>query len=69
MNVFFQVIQNTLCATNCIFMSKLDAKEVGRKNYEMFEFNYVKGQMKCAKQHLLPCKEKWLLQPRNGMAL
>ena len=32
-------------------MSKLDAKQVSRKNYEMFEFNYVRGQMKCTKQH------------------
>ena len=36
----------------CIFMSKLDAKQVWRKNYEMFEFNYVRGQVRCTKQHV-----------------
>ena len=33
-------------------MSKLYAKQVWRKNYEMFEFNYVRGQVRCTKQHV-----------------
>ena len=30
---------------------KLDAKQVRKKNYEIFEFNYVRGQVRCTKQH------------------
>ena len=33
-------------------MSKLDAKQVRRKNYKIFEFNYVRAQVRCTKQHV-----------------
>ena len=39
-------------------MSKLDAKQVWRKNYEMSEFSYVRGQVKCTKQHAHVLLEK-----------
>ena len=52
LNVFFQVIQYIMHLTCCIFMSNLDAKQVWRKNYEMFEFNYVRGQVRRTKQHV-----------------
>ena len=44
--------------TGCIFIWKLDAKQVWRKNYEMFEFNYVRGQVRCTKQHVHALQEK-----------
>ena len=45
------MIQYTLHLTFYVFMSKLDAKQVWRNNYEMFEFNYVREQMRCTKKH------------------
>ena len=57
-NVLFQMIQYTSHLTCRIFVSKIDAKQVWKRNYEMFEFNYVRGQVRCTKQdtHVLQGK-------------
>ena len=39
-------------------MPKLDAKQVEGKSYEMFEFDYVRGQVRCTKQHVHAQKVK-----------